>query len=163
QIASMAVSPDGGVIATGSSWTAPVLLFDAATGKRLRIIEFPEAPVKCLGVSAGGKVVVAAMGQKLETVCVLDGLTGTPLGRWQQEDWPVAQVCFSPDGKPLAYGQKGDVVRWWELLTGKLVRQSKSPYKGGPVKAVISAWPSPDGKLVAWAYSAPAGPAGKDG
>jgi WD40 repeat protein len=169
-ITSLAVSPDGGVVATGQFGKAAVILFDAATGKRLRTLQFPAAPVTCLGVSANGKVVVSKVGRAQDTVCVLDGRTGKQLARWRQNDWPVSQVRFTPDGKALAFGQKGDAVRCWELLTGKVHHLRKIPEgaqkatpDAGPATHVHTAWPSPDWKSLAWVPCAETGQAGKGG
>jgi WD40 repeat protein len=150
------------VIATGQVGNAAVLLFDAATGKRLRRIDFPDAPVICLAVSAKGKALVGKVGRDPQTVYLLDGLTGKPLARWRQNDWPVSRVRFTADGEALAFAQKGDAVRCWELRTGKVRHQRKMP-RAGPAKHAPAAWPSPDWKLVAWVDGVPAGRAGKEG
>jgi WD40 repeat protein len=150
------------VIATGQVGKAAVLLFDAATGKRLRSIDFPDAPVTCLAVSAKGKALVGKVGQDQGTVYLLDGLTGKILAQWRQKDWPVSQVRFTPDGQALAFAHKGDVVRCWELRTGKVRHQRKIP-QPGQARHTPTAWPSPDWKLVAWVAGVPPGRAGKDG
>jgi WD40 repeat protein len=64
----------------------------------------------------------------------------------------IACIAFSPDGKTLAAGTDtsddgpGDVLFWWDLNAGKLIRATRSPDYRCSVGAVAF---SPDGKKLA--------------
>jgi WD40 repeat protein len=125
---SAALSPDNKVlIVTGYQVLAR--LFDTATGKELRRLEWPDspAPVKRNGrlfaydpidsftFSPSGKKLTSA---SKEAIQVWDVATG-------KLDYQVktsrGRTAFSPDGKYLACGDR-DAIRLYEAPTGKLLR-----------------------------------------
>jgi RNA polymerase sigma factor (sigma-70 family) len=142
-----ALSPDCRTLA----WVgmdARLHVWDAAAGKELYQIPYPETPVpfgnySCDGVafSPDGKI-LAAGGKRL---CLWDGATGKEL--YRSEDFKVGCgfVTFSPDGKTLALLDHGtDQLRLWDVPGRKELR----PLGGGPVIIRALAF-SPDGKTLA--------------
>jgi RNA polymerase sigma factor (sigma-70 family) len=133
-----------------------VRLLDAATGKELRRGAGHQGPVLVAAFSPDGKTL--ATGGTDRTILLWDLATGKELRRLEGHRAWVNLLGFSPDGKYLAsactfaFGGFGGVglletsgrdptVSWWEVATGKEVRQ----FRCGP-GGVRTMGLSPDGK-----------------
>jgi WD40 repeat protein len=151
-IASIALSPDGKLAATGSSWlhrrTGPgsssgsaegrVRIWDVATGKELLTLE---APGLVFGVSFSpdSKRLAAGCGHEVR---MWDAATGKLLHRLTGHQKPTAAVGFSRDGKQLFSvasdtswglvnnaGDDSEVI-WWDAISGKKLRAVKGTPPG---------------------------------
>jgi len=98
-------------------------------------------PVSCGAVSADGKLL--ALGSL--NIYLWDFTTGKSLGPIQGHESSVSSVAFSPDGRTIASGSKGD-VRLWDVASGRELRQFQVY-----VNFVYSVAFSPDGKTIACA------------
>jgi len=140
QVLSVAWSPDGKTLASGSR-DRTMRLWEAATGKEVR---------RHPGHAGGGWTVdwspdskMLAFGSDDKTIHLQEAATGKEVRLLSgHEDW-VRSVVWSPDGKMLA--SVGDrAIHLWESATGKEVRR----LKGFESHVCSVAW-SPDGKTLA--------------
>ncbi|HEX4608759.1 MAG TPA: PQQ-binding-like beta-propeller repeat protein, partial [Urbifossiella sp.] len=133
-----------------------LILWDTATGDRLREMKVGEGPVRHLAFSPDGRVLAAVCSQG---VTLFDPETGRLIRRFGDDFDDRAR--FTPDGKELLGGGfLKHTVSAWDVASGKRVRNWKSP--AGPnewvkdLEAVRHSEPSPDGRLIAWLlYNAP--------
>lgn len=117
----IAYSPDGKVLASGGH-DNQIRLFDAATGKEIRML-------------AGHHQRVYQPDDPKNVASTLVSATG---------DGFVCSVAFAPDGKLLASGGWDDCIRLWDVATGKEVRKIDA-HKAMVTRVVFS----PDGKFLA--------------
>jgi WD40 repeat protein len=119
---SVAVSPDGSLIATGADG---VRLYDARTGALLRAFgdSWDQNGPGGRGVafSPDGRTLAAAGFHKDKRVGIFDVQTGKRLQSLAgHTEWEIDAIAFSPDGKLLASAGVDKQILVWELATGKL-------------------------------------------
>ena len=144
RVHSMAFSPDGSTLVTGS-YDGTVRLWDAAAHRQAGAPMAGRAgEVYSVAFGPDGKIV--ASGAEDGTVRLWDVAThrqdGPPL---TGKDGDVNSVAFSPDGKTLASGAEDGTVRLWDVATH---RQDGPPLTGKDGKVYSLAF-SPDGKTLA--------------
>lgn len=128
-----------------------VVLWDAATGERVREWELPDGPVSAR-FSADGKRLAVNYGRKEPGVAVYDVATGKREAHAEKLD---ARNCnFTSDGKGLIFeeGFWGPLVRW-DIATGKREKEWKQLEKASEwVKKGEYVWrtePAVDAKYLA--------------
>jgi RNA polymerase sigma factor (sigma-70 family) len=145
---SVAFSPDGKLVATGT-WFGSTYIWDAASGKQLHKLPGSGGGVTAVAFSPDSSA-LAVGGSAFDSVRLFDVVTGEERSSFSggkpslaSQNTPDTSVAFAPDGKVLAAAH-GDVVRLWQVDTGKLDRQLKG--RGGRVYTIAFA---PGGKLLA--------------
>jgi WD40 repeat protein len=133
-ISSLAFSPDGQTLASGS-WDSTVCLWDAATGRRRRTLDASDW-VGSIALQSSGKLLAAAL--RSGTIIVWDVATGAEARRFparRPHPWPV--VRFSPDGTILAWGAHTDIQLWdvhggdVDVLSGAATKIEDLAFSGG--------------------------------
>ena len=144
-VVSLAFSPDGKRLATGSE-DARITLVDPVSGKVLRSSIGHASTVLALAFSPDGKRLASASHDR--TVKIWDTASGKELLTLTGHAGPVYAVVFSPDGKSVATAIDDSHIRLWNATTGAALRTLKKD-KG----EVLSLAFSPDGKRLAAASS----------
>jgi RNA polymerase sigma factor (sigma-70 family) len=145
-IEALALSPDGTTVA-GIGSTDSVVLWDAATGMRQRIISTgdrlaqvcavdfsPDGTALAVGDSRGRAVVVHSWKTGAGPSILID----------QTHEGPVKAVRFAPGGRSVASAGADGVIRVWVPATGEVLQQFAG--HRGVVHALAFA---PDGKTLA--------------
>ena len=163
-----ALSPDGKIIASSSEevwWYEGeattyisdkiVVIWDSTTGKRLRELHVPHAPVFDFVFSPDSKQLAVSFGREIKDsgIVVLDVESAKIVKQFADERLGLAR--FSPDGKSLliseAYGGK---LAFWDIESGKRTRAWKPPANNSEWlkerEYVYHGMVSPDGKFLAW-------------
>ncbi|MDY0383553.1 caspase family protein [Trichlorobacter sp.] len=148
-VTSVAVSPDGAFIVSGSGGKDnSVRLWELRTGRELQKLVL-DSDVNSLAFSPDGTTVVAAAGSFSRGTIRLINVAGWKEVRaFGNQPSDTSSVSFSPDGRQIASGDWSGVVRLWDAATGALLRS----YNGetGRVSAVALA---PDGRSLAIAQN----------
>jgi WD40 repeat protein len=145
-VESVAWSPDGKVVATGSF--QEIKLWDAGTGQlKTKVGGFAERVV-CLAFSHDGKLLAAGGGAPTQEgeLKVLEVATGKVLHdvKANVHSDTVFGVSFSPDDKTLASCGADKFVKTFDVATGKFLKA----FEGHTHHVLGVAW-SGDGKLIA--------------
>jgi WD40 repeat protein len=139
EVVSVAFSPDGKTLASGS-WDKTIKLWDVATGAELRALTGHSTYVISVAFSPDGKTLASA---SYDTIRLWNVASGAQL-RMLTGHSAVYSVAFSPNGKTLASGSNDKTIRLWDMGSGAELRALT-----GHSSAVYSVAFSPDGKTLA--------------
>ena len=152
EVFSVAMSPDGGVIAAGTGRRDPAVGYDEAEGRRRRDgadpakrLPEPTSYVYSVAFGAGGSLL--ASGDQDGFVRVWD--VGTRKQLWEdggRHTDAVYSVAFAPDGTRVVSGGYDGTVVLWNVAKGT------SPLSSASISRVSSVALSNDGRLVAIGY-----------
>jgi WD40 repeat protein len=154
-VESVAISPDGKTLASGS-YDHTIKLWNLKSGDLLYTLEGHASFVESVAISPDGKTL--ASGSWDHTIKVWNlksGLwnqkTGNVLYTLEEGKMGVSSVAISPDGKTLASANtNGDnTTKLWNLKSGEHLRTFEEPETGIVTSIAIS----PDGKILASGYS----------
>jgi RNA polymerase sigma factor (sigma-70 family) len=143
-VTSVAWSPDGKLVATGS-WDNYVRIWDPATGKLVRDILPRDGWVWAVAFSPDGKLLASAGDQRSKRVSLWDVETGKLVRTLEGHGNQIRGLAYAPDGKTIATSAFDGTVRLWEAATGKELRQIAV----GPQTTLYSVVFSPDGQHLA--------------
>lgn len=136
-ITSVAFSPDGATVLTGS-YENTARLWDTLTGRELFRLEGHGERVTSVAFSPDGTLLLTGSWDK--TARLWDTETGRELRRLEGHGRPVNSVAFSPDGATVLTGARDKTARLWDAATGREV--SRLLGHRSPVTSVTF---SPDG------------------
>ncbi|MBI3273105.1 MAG: TIR domain-containing protein [Planctomycetes bacterium] len=140
-VTSVAFSPDGGRIASGSN-DETLRVWDAATGREIACLRGHESSVESVAFSPdGGRL---ASGSCDRTVRVWEAETGRQVTCLRGHQLSVKSVAFSPDGRRIASASRDKTVRVWDAATGREIACLR-----GHASSVESVAFSPDGGRLA--------------
>ena len=159
-IACMQFSPDGAILATGST-EHTVRLWDSASGKELVRPLRHDGPLQAMKFGPSGRSLVSA--GKDKTARIWDTVTGQPLTAPLGHEHYVPTVDFSADGELVATGSIDQTARIWDASTGRLggpacvhpdevqavafARDGKSLFTAGRDRT-LRQWEVPTGRLL---------------
>lgn len=112
----IALSPDGSLLATGSSFDGSITLWDAATGRQVRTLQGHSDGVGALAFSPDGRMLASAA--RDVTVKLWDVASGALLATLIGHTKEVNGLAFAPDGKMLATTALMETTRLWQLTSG---------------------------------------------
>ena len=115
-VTSVAFSPDGAILASGS-WDSTVRFWDVATRTNIATFEEHTDWVRSVAFSPDGTIL--ASGSRDNTVNLWDVATRTNIATlgYYEDCAGVYSVAFSPDGTILASGSWDNTVRLWDIAT----------------------------------------------
>jgi WD40 repeat protein len=144
EVNSVALSPDGKILASGSL-DYIVKLWDVQSGKELRALSGNPSPVNVVysvAFSPNGSLLAAGYWDK--TIKLWDVQSGKEIRTLIGHTSEVWAIAFSPDGKTLASGSWDKTIKLWDVQSGK-EQQTFSGHKA----EIYSIAFSPDGKVLA--------------
>ncbi|RYP77557.1 hypothetical protein DL770_007058 [Monosporascus sp. CRB-9-2] len=118
RVTSVAFSPDGGRIVSGSD-DYTVKIWDAKSGKEVRTIKGHGSKVTSVAFSPDGSRI--ASGSVDNTVKIWDTKSGKEVRTLKGHGNSVTLVTFSPDGSRIASGSDDRTVKIWDAKSGKKV------------------------------------------
>ena len=144
RIHSMAFSPDGNTLVSGS-YDGTVRLWDVAAHRQIGgPLAGHDGQIYSVAFSQDGRVV--ASGAEDGTVRLWDVATHRQIGGpLAGHDGEIYSVAFSPDGKVVASGADDGMVRLWDVATHRQIG-APPPGHDGEINSVAF---SPDGKILA--------------
>ena len=125
RVTSIAFSPDGSVLSSGSQDNT-VRVWDTVTGEHRRTLTGHTSVVQSVAFSPDGRTLASGSGHSLSketdsTVRLWNAVTGEHKGTLTgHTDW-VNSIVFSPDGGILASsgGWRDNTIRLWDAVTGE--------------------------------------------
>ncbi len=141
-IRSLAFSPDGRLIASGSN-DKTIKLWDVETGREIRTLQGHTDSIRSLAFSPDGRLIASSSNDK--TIKLWDIESGQTIRTIEGSMSNVCNVAFSPDGHQLVSGSgsSGGLFTVWDVKSGQVLRTSQRHV--GPIHSLAF---SPDGRQI---------------
>ncbi|AFZ13744.1 WD40 repeat-containing protein [Crinalium epipsammum PCC 9333] len=121
-ILSVAISPDGNILATASA-DQTIKLWNLKTGKLLHTLTKHSSWVLSVAISPDGKTLVSGSADK--SIKLWDLNTGKFLRNLKEHSGAVCSIAISSDGETIVSGSTDQTIKLWNLSKGKLLRSLK--------------------------------------
>ena len=115
-VTSVAFSPDGGRVLTGS-FENRGMVWETATGKRVASTGLHGNDVYSVAFTPDGRRVVT--GEREEVVMMWEAGTGAPVRTFAGHNADIVSIVPTADGRTLVSGSRDGTVRLWDLATGR--------------------------------------------
>jgi WD40 repeat protein len=112
QVISIAISPNGEILATSSDTEPVVRIWNLQTGELIRTLEGHSNKINSVAISPDGQIL--ASGSADGTIRILN-LRTRELIRVLKDAGKVISVSFSPDSRTLASGSEDGKIRIWQV------------------------------------------------
>ncbi|MCC5643027.1 hypothetical protein LC607_08765 [Nostoc sp. CHAB 5824] len=132
-IRSVAFSPDGKIIASGS-YDRTIKLWNVGTVREIYTLQGHSDYIHSVAFSPDGKILVSGSDDK--TIKLWNVGTGREISTLHGHSNWVCSVAFSPDGKILASGSADTTINTWQLLSSSSNTPTLSPIK--PAQSNVS-------------------------
>ena len=157
-VSSIAFSPDGTQLASGSFDTTTIRLWNVMTGEHIRTLEGHIGRINSIAFSPDGTQL--ASGSFDTTIRLWNVMTGEHIRTFEGHTSNIGSIAFSPDGTQLASGSSDTTIRLWDVMTGENLQtrrglQSSDEDEGFLFNAEYYTWGiltvafSPDGSTLA--------------
>ncbi|MBP8857449.1 MAG: serine/threonine protein kinase [Anaerolineaceae bacterium] len=140
-VSSVAFSPDGSILASGSSDNT-IILWDVGSGEKLHTLVGHPGDVLNVAFSPDGNTL--ASGSRDWMGILWDVKSGEKLRNLVGHTGSVRSVAFSPDGSTLASGSYDNTIILWDASSGEILHTL-----AGHTGSVRSVAFSPDGSTLA--------------
>ena len=146
-IRSLAITPDGEILASGSD-DKTVKLWQLATGQGICTLKGHSKPVCAVAISSDGELL--ASGSEDKTIKLWQLTTGLQIGKLTLGNWfsgdsgSVYAIAISPDGEILVSLSSSGEVKLWNLKTGQEIQRLR-----GDTTWIQAIAISPDGEILA--------------
>jgi WD40 repeat protein len=136
-VLSVAISPDGSKVLTGSS-NSSAALWNVATAERLQIVTGHTKPVTSVAFSENGQRMMTASDDT--TAIIWDVGTGDRLVTLEGHGDGIVSAAFNSKGSKVVTGSKDSTAKVWDALNGEAIANLD-----GHTGTVTSVSFSPDG------------------
>ena len=124
-VRSLAFSPDGQILASGSE-DKTIKLWDVKTGKYLNTFKGHDDKIRSVAFSPNGKLI--ASGSDDQLVMLWNADTGECYRCLEGHKDSVRSVTFNPqDGKMIATASEDQTIKIWDVDTGECLRELRLP------------------------------------
>ena len=121
-VLSLAISPDGNILVTGSA-DKTIKLWNLKTGQVLRTLTNHTSWVNVVAITPDGQTLISGSADK--TIKLWELNTGKLLRTHKEHSGSVCSLAISSDGQTLASGSTDKTIKLWDLSDRKLLRTLK--------------------------------------